>query len=172
METFKSLMKPVLVMALSFISIFAYGQDPTDSLPGDPASIAIFAVQNMNFGAFVQGATGGTVSISAAASRSKTGDVILINQGILFNNAIFDVEAPSGTTVSILNGPDAVLIGSNGGSVTLTIGASDPVSPVLTSVTPPGRTQVRVGGTLTIGGPLASPPGIYNGTFSITIFQE
>jgi hypothetical protein len=65
------------------------------------------------------------------------------------------VEAAPGSLISITNGPDATLTGSNGGTVSLHIGNSDPTSPFNTTVSPTSRTPVNIGGTLTIGNPAA-----------------
>lgn len=107
-----------------------------------------------------------------AQLRSVTGDVVAINQGVAARTAIFEVEAIQGTIISLQNGPDITLAGSNGGTMNLHLGGSSPGSPFISRVTPPGRTQVFVGGTLTIGSPLVSKAGTYNGTFSIMFIQQ
>lgn len=126
----------------------------------------------MNFGAFYQGISGGTVIIYANGSRSSTGDTHLVALGFSFYPAIFSVDANVGTIVTISNGPDVPLTGSNGGSMTLHIGDSSPVSPFITSVAPAGQTQVHIGGILTIGNPGANPVGAYNGSFTVTFNQQ
>ena len=137
-----------------------------------PRPISVFTAQNMSFGAFFEGVSGGTVLLFPNGSRSATGDVVLVNMGFSYYPAIFEIEALPGTIISILFGPDVTLSGNNGGTMTLHIGGSDPDSPFISSASPPGRTQVRVGGTLTVGNPLANPPGAYNGTISVTFNQE
>ena len=72
----------------------------------------------------------------------------------------------------IQKGPDVLLTGSNGGSLTLHIGDTSPTSPFINTYTPPGKTQVRVGATLLVGSPLANTVGSYNGTFLITFIQQ
>ena len=161
----------ILLLAIAF-SMDVKAQDPTDSLPGDPGAIYVYTYQNLQFGVFAQGGSGGTITVSNSGGRSATGSIILINQGGSFFQSIIDVEATPGSLISITNGADATLTGSNGGTVTLTIGNSDPVSPFNTSVSPPARTPVNIGGTLTIGNPAASPPGVYTGVFYITFNQE
>ena len=140
--------------------------------PPNTISIYVNPSQGLMFGAFFQGISGGSVIIYPNGSRAVTGDIIQANLGFAFSPAIFEVEANPGTLISILNGSDAQLAGSNGGSMTLHIGTASTNTPFITTVTPPARTQVRVGGTLTIGSPLANPAGTYNGTFSITFIQE
>jgi hypothetical protein len=140
--------------------------------PPNTISIYVNPSQGLMFGAFFQGTSGGSVIIYPNGSRAVTGDVIQANLGFAFSPAIIEVEANPGTLVSILNGADAVLAGSNGGSMTLHIGAASTGTPFITTATPPARTQIRIGGILTIGSPLANPAGTYNGTFSITFIQE
>ena len=162
----------LLTILLAGISMACFAQLPTDSLPPDPGRISVYNIQNLNFGAIYQGSGGGTVAVSPSGIRSVTGGVVAINQGGAVFPAVFEVEAPAGTIVTIQNGPDATLAGSNGGTMTLRLGASVPVSPVTTVITPPGRTQISIGGTLTVGNPVTSKPGNYSGTFSIIFFQQ
>jgi Domain of unknown function (DUF4402) len=165
--------KTLLVIGLGFMSTFAFAQgDPTDSLPDDPGGLTLYTIQNMSFGAFSIGNSGGTVIVSSNGTRSVSGDVVALNLGAQYFQAIFDIDGPQGSIVSILNGSDAVLTGSNGGSMLMHIGNSDPPSPFIIVVSQPARTQVSIGGTLTVGSSAANPPGTYNGTFYITFNQE
>ena len=166
------LIKFLFVSAFAFTSLLCHAQTPTDSLPGDPGGLYVYTIQNLSFGAFYHGNTGGSVIIESDGSRSTTGEIVALNLGITYFNAIFEIEAPPGTIVSILNGPDATLTGSNGGSMTLSIGTSSPAAPFNTVLSPPSRTQVNIGGTLTVGNNAASPPGAYTGTFYITFNHE
>lgn len=133
---------------------------------------SVYTVQNMNFGVFYPRINGGNITVSTNASRSVTGDVVLLNQGSAALQTIFEIEAPSGTVVSILNGPDVSLTGSNGGTVSLRIGNSAPAAPFTTTIAPPGRTSISIGATLTIGNSATTIPGSYSGTFSITFINE
>jgi hypothetical protein len=167
------LLKLLLVMGLGFMSVSANAQiDPTDSIPGDPGGLTIYPVQNLSFGAFTIGASGGTVVISTSGVRSTTGTIVPLNMGSLYFPAIFDIDGPQGSIISIINGADATLTGSNGGSLSLHIGSSNPVSPFIITVAQPTRTQINIGGTLTVGNSAANPPGNYTGTFYITFNQE
>ncbi|SDO48122.1 protein of unknown function [Pedobacter steynii] len=139
--------------------------------PPRPVVIYVNPAQGLQFGAFYQGAMGGTVIIYPNGTRSTTGSVIQTNQGVSFSPAIFEVDAEPGTLVTIVNGPDVTLNGSNGGTISLHIGTADPASPFIATQTSPGRTQIRIGGTLTLTSPLANPPGNYSGTFSVTFIQ-
>lgn len=171
MKKIQWIIKPLLALALCFVSLVSFSQNPTDSLPGDPG-VAVYTVQDMSFGAFSTGASGGTMVMSNSGTRSSTGTVLALNSGLSYFQSIFEIDAPVGTIFSILNGPAATLTGSNGGSMTLNLGASSPASPFSTTAESPARTQVNIGGTLTIGNPAATPPGSYTGTFYITFNQE
>ena len=163
-------MKPILPYTL-FLLIYGLtvqAQPP----PPRPINVFINPAQGLIFGAFFQGVTGGTVILFPDGSRSATGDLVLANLGVPFSPAIYEIDANAGTLISILNGPDVMLTGSNGGSIRLHIGNSSPASPFITTAIPPGRTQVRIGGTLTVGSPLANPSGSYNGTYSVTFIQQ
>lgn len=159
-----TLMVTILLMCL-FQTIQA--QEP----PPRPITVTVTA-QNLKFGAFTHGAIGGTVTINADGSRNATGDVILLNLGYLFSTALYQVVANPGTIVTILNGPDVSLPGSNGGSMILHIGASSPASPFVTNVLPPISTPLEIGGTLTVGNSVANPAGSYSGTFDVTFVQQ
>jgi hypothetical protein len=140
--------------------------------PPRPISVYVYPAQGLSFGALSPGASGGSVIVYPDGSRSATGDVILLNMGYTFSAALFGIEANPGTLISVLNGLDATLTGSNGGTMTLQLGSSDPLSPFVCTLPRPGRNLVRIGGTLIVDSPLASPAGSYSGSFNVTFFQE
>ena len=142
--------------------------------PPPPRPIAVYAnpAQGMIFGAFFQGVSGGTVILNPDGSRASTGSVILANLGYPYSPALFDIDANTGTVVTIMNGPDITLTGSNGGSITMHIGASSKGTSFTTTIVSPSQTPVWIGGTLTVGTPLANPSGSYSGTFSVTFIQQ
>ena len=142
--------------------------------PPPPRPISVFAnpAQGLIFGAFFQGPSGGTVILNPDGSRASTGSIVLANLGYPYSPALFQVNANVGTVVSIMNGPDITLTGSNGGSITLHLGAASTGPSFTTTIAPPGQTQVWIGGTLTVGNPLANPSGSYSGTFSVTFIQQ
>lgn len=152
----------LLLLTLSLVSV---AQEP----PPRPLEVAV--TRDLGFGAFTYGLVGGTVVLAPDGTRTKTGDVILLNFA-LFATARFSLTANPGTVVSILNGPDAILSGNNGGSLTLHIGGTNPASPFVIATTPPGSTTMFLGGTLTVGTSASNPPGSYSGTFNLTFIQE
>jgi hypothetical protein len=146
----------------------ALAQEP----PPRPISVYVNPAQGLIFGAFFQGITGGTVIIHPDGSRTVSGSIVQANLGFPFSPAIFEVDANPGTLISIMNGPDVLLSGSNGGTLSLHIGPASTGTPFVATSTSPARTLVRIGGTLTVGAPPANPAGSYSGTFSVTFIQE
>lgn len=153
---------------LLLVQVSAHAQEP----PPRPISIYVNPAQGLIFGAFFQGSTGGSVIIYPNGSRSVTGSIVQANLGFPFSPAIFEVDANPGTLITIMNGPNITLTGSNGGTLTMQIGSSSTGSPFVATATSPARTQVRIGGTLIVGNPLANPSGSYSGTFSVTFIQQ
>jgi hypothetical protein len=153
----------VFLLCISFVS-------QAQETPPKPVKVTTF--QNLAFGAFFQGVAGGTLTIYPNGSRVVTGDIIQANLGFTYYPAIFEIEANPGSLIVIQKGPNVLLSGSNGGSMTLHVGDTDPASPFVNSTTPPGRTQIRVGATLIVGNPYANPVGAYSGTFMVTFIQQ
>lgn len=141
-------------------------------LPPRPIVVTVNPSQHLSFGAFTHGLVGGSVTVSPDESRSSSGDILLLNLGYIFSAALFDIKANPGTVISILNGPDVSLSGSGGGTLLLHIGSSLPASPFVTTVPLTSVTQVRIGGTLTVGNTASNPPGTYSGSYNITFIQE
>jgi len=153
-----------MVCMLTAVGVFAQEQPPR------PMQVTTF--QNMSFGAFINGNAGGTVIITPEGARSSTGDIYLINMGVPYYPAIFEVEALPGNVIHV-NLPSYSTLTGPGGKITqLEINSSLPASPFINTVNPPFKTQVRVGGILTVGNPLSAPAGEYYGTFTITFMQE
>jgi hypothetical protein len=148
-----------------YISIHA------QEMPPRPISVTVITTQNLSFGCFTQGTLGGTVTVSSSGMRTPTGNIVLLSGGSV-SPALFDVVANAGTLITIVNGPDATLTGSNGGTLTLHIDASSTGTPFITTALYPSPTHVFVGGTLTVGNSAASPWGDYSGTFQVTFVQQ
>lgn len=140
--------------------------------PPRPVNIYVSPTQNLGFGAFFQGANGGSITVAYDGTRSTSGSVIAAGFGIPYSAALFELDAEPGTVISILNGSSVNLAGSNGGFMELTLGAASTGASFVSSASPPARTMITVGGTLDVGNVLDSPPGDYSGTFEVIFFQQ
>ncbi len=156
----------ILIMGILFPQLLS-AQEP----PPRPIVVTVTA-QSLAFGAFTPSSSTGSVTVDPGGSRSSGGDVVLLGMGYSYSAALMTIEANPGTLITILNGPDVVLPGSNGGSLTLKVGSCSPASPFVTTAVPPATTPFYVGGTLTVGTIGANPPGNYSGVFQITFVQE
>lgn len=159
------------VIILSDINAFAQPVLP-------PRTITVNSTQALNFGSFClvnNGSSGGTVTVDWQGNRTATGQVMLLNSGQSPQAAVFEINLCQGRLVTLTYPSATALTGSNGGSVTLSIGPSEKgVSGSVFQVNTDCSfiTQVRVGGTLTIGSNTANPGGDYSGNFSITFNQQ
>ena len=151
--------------------IFSQPQPP-------PRSITVTPTQSLQFGTFTlmnPNSGGGTVIVDWQGSRSAMGDVVLLPSNPPPSPAIFEVKLCQGRNVIITYSPTAILSGSNGGSVTLNVGPTEKgVSGSSFTINNDCNfiTQIRVGGTLTVGSITANPGGYYSGSFSITFNQQ
>jgi hypothetical protein len=155
----------------SILLFLIYVPVSAQEMPPRPITVTVITSQNLSFGNFAQGALGGTVSVSSSGMRSWTGNIVLLVGGSV-SPALFDVVANPGTLITIVNGSDVSLNGSNGGTLVLHIGTSSTGSPFITSAARPTPTHVYIGGTLTVGNSGANPPGDYSGIFQVTFVQQ
>jgi hypothetical protein len=166
LRNFVILIKIVSIL-LIFFSLPVNGQEP----PPRPITITATS-QILAFGAFVHGPAGGTITISPDNSRGFSGEIFLLSMGYAYTAALFEIDANPGTVITLLTGPPVPLSGSNGGSMLLSIGSTNPGSPFVTTAVPPAKTLFYVGGSLAVGNAIANPPGSYSGNYNITLVQE
>ena len=141
-------------------------------MPPRPIHVTASMTNQLSFGAFYHGSLGGSVIIYPSGMRAATGDVVLLSLGYIFSAGLFDVYGNPGTVVSLMSGPQSILTGSNGGTMTLQIGDTYPQSPFVLTSPLHSSTQLWVGGTLFMGNALANPPGSYSGTYELIFIQE
>jgi hypothetical protein len=166
-----ALLKHIKICALLMVlGIIIPSLVHAQELPPRPMKLTTF--QNLSFGAFINGNSGGTITVTPEGSRIATGDIYPVNMSQSYYPAIFEVEALPGNIIHVVLPAYATLTGPGGKITNLEINSSLPTSPFINTINPPFRTQVRIGGTLTIGNPLTTPSGDYYGTFSITFIQE
>jgi len=165
--------KFLLATVLILLSSVAFAQtDPTDTLPDDPAAMRVYKIQDFDFGALTTSGAGGTLSLSNNGVRSNTGGVVGLNWQSYYQS-IFEIDAPYGSNISIVPYASYTLTRSGGGgSMTLVLNTPSTGSIFTTTVNQPARTEVKIGGTLTVGSPGSAPPGTYTGTVSIMFYQE
>ena len=157
---------------LLFPVIFFCIQIPAQNTPFPPPNqMQVYSIQQLEFGSFSTGASGGMVVISPQGVRTPSGSVILM--GSSFNQAIFEIQLIPGRLVDVIMGPQIQLtrIGG-GGSMNMQVGPSDRGTSFITNGGHPFMNTVNVGGTLYVGNSTANPPGSYEGTFSVTFIQE
>jgi hypothetical protein len=154
------------IILLLILSLQALAQSGP---PDPPRPIKVTKTQDLSFGAFYQGGAGGTVTILSNGTRSAGGSVVLFGVGGL--QAVFSIVANRGTIISFLK-PTSTLNDGSGHTLSLQIDTTNPASPFVTTNNYPTPTTVSMGGILTIGTPLANPPGSYSGTFDITFVQQ
>ncbi len=161
----------LLLIPLIILLFFSQGSYAQNTPFPPPNQLQVFDMQALNFGSFSTGTGGGTVIISPQGFRSSTGSVILM--GGFSNQAIFEIKLIPGRLVQIMLGPPATLFRiGGGGTMTMTLDATDRGSSFVTDGGHPFFNPVQVGGTLNVGPTAANPPGEYEGQFSITFIQE
>ncbi len=128
--------------------------------------------QEINFGAFAQGASGGIISISPEGVRNGTGSVVPLNFGASYQPLILEIAGPRGSIVSMLAQETTLLTGSNGGTIRLKIARSNPSMPFIITDDAPNKSSIKIGAELIIGNATVSPPGNYSGTLNISFVRE
>lgn len=166
---FNSLKRLFLPLCLLAGMVLVHNRGFAQEEPPKPIVVTVSTLQHLSFGTFIQNGNYGTVTITPQGSRSSNGSIILPTVFSIVTPALFEVEALPGTLITINNGPDSQLVGSNGGFLTLQVGES---STGTTFITSGSHTDVFIGGTLLVGSVLANPPGEYSGSFQVTFIQQ
>lgn len=136
-----------------------------------PNQMQVYSIQQLSFGSFFPGNSGGSVIMSPSGMRSSTGSVVLA--GGSYFQAIFEIRLIPGRLIQIQLGPTATLTRSGGGgSMIMAVGPTNRGSSFVTTGGHPFRNIVNVGGELFVGNISANPAGNYEGLFSITFIQE
>lgn len=168
-------MKPKIHFLLSVFVFFILSWSQVQAQQKPPRPIGVYLIQNLSFGALAIGTSTSTVTIDPYGLRTYTGNLFLFSSSFWpYNQAIFEIEGNPGTVVHFLpQSGDITLYGSPSGTLKVNLGAYIPIDPIILNTSPPARTQVKIGGTLTVSGnPSNNPPGIYTGTYTVMIIQE
>ena len=134
-------------------------------------AIAITKNTDLAFGNFSVGSTGGSVTVATNGTRTKTGDVVLMN-GVTGTAAKFDVTGSGSLAYTITLGGDASLSDGAGHSMTLArvsdlTGAGATSGNVTQGALSAGAQSIYVGGVLTVGADQVA--GNYSGSISATV---
>lgn len=129
--------------------------------------IVLSNTRGLEFGRFVAG-TGGTITVSPAGVRSRTGGIVLLNSPSV-GQAGFSVgrsgNGGNSKAVSIsvpANG--SIRLSSGGNSMAVDSFVNNPAA-ILT--VPTGGTTLSIGATLNVAP--NQPPGTYSGSFPLTV---
>lgn len=139
--------------------------------PPRPVTLTVNNLQELDFGTFaVTGATGGTVTVTSAGDRSRSGDIVLI--GNSYSCGVFRVNVATGSRLFMFGGLTGMLYN---GSYSMSIDLDQQTFPPLINTvftTLNASTDFYLGATLHAGPPAANPPGTYSGTYEIIINHE
>ncbi|WP_457349824.1 DUF4402 domain-containing protein [Roseateles sp. P5_D6] len=120
----------------------------------------------LSFGAFTAG-SGGTVAVNPGGARTKTGNVILVNQAGTASAAQFTITGTPSAVFVITLPVDGTVFLTDGASGSMALN-SFVSSPSGTGVLGGGGTQqINVGATLTVSNLQAT--GSYSGSFNVTV---
>lgn len=160
----------------ALLLLFLLGSFPSfaQENPPIPITVEVRTARNLDFGAFVAGPTGGTVTVDHSGARTDTGDIFLLSSGTV-SSAIFDVFANPGTIVYIQDNGETTLTNGNGGEIYLTVDrfSTGDRTFVTSAASPDLPNEVFVGGTLRIPADTSGNlPGRYNGTFTLTFIHQ
>ena len=130
--------------------------------------ISITKVNDMNFGnVAVQASTGGTVVLATNGSRTRTSGVTLPAVTGTVSAASFTVSGDGSRTYDITLPNSTTLTHSSGaGTGTMTVNTFTS-NPSATGTLSSGSQSVSVGATLNVAA--AQAPGVYTGSFDVTV---
>lgn len=126
---------------------------------------SFFLVEDMSFGTIVPGAASGTVTIDeVSGARTSAGGVVAL-AGAGAQRARFVAGGTDGQTVDLSLGPLPTLDDGNGNTMPVTSLVLD--GPSTRVFGPSMAMDIYVGGTLSVGA--NQVPGLYSGTFTLTV---
>lgn len=158
-----------LVALFMFVAVMSYATETTTGTGTAKAKIVAAATieevsgSALNFGTIFKKAGGGTVSMTAAESTSRTSSTLTFATGGYSSDHFLMSNLDVGTTYN-LSVPASVSITRDGGSETMTVA---PVLSVTSFEADAATKDIFVGGTLTVGDNQAV--GQYSGTYLVTV---
>jgi len=167
-------MKNLILVAVLLLTVSALSfAQPTVSATATAtgtiiAPIAISKTADMNFGNIVSGAALGTVVLTPAGVRSKTGGVFLPGTAGTVAAASFTVTGAIGFTYAITLPAAATTVTSGGNTMTVDTWTSTPTVALGGALT--GGTQtLTVGGTLHVGANQVAGTYVSGTAFTVTV---
>jgi hypothetical protein len=157
-----------LVLALINLSLYARPKPSKTQMNNYLSITSTSIIQDLSFGTFCTGRSGGAVIVPSIGSRRATGDIILLPSQTGFP-AILQFTTDNTNIVTLTTGNIFNLTSSSGGTITLQINDFYPASsfgPVI------GQNNVTIGGILTVGSQASTPAGNYSGSFEVTFNEE
>jgi len=153
--------------------LFLVGQLHAQSPLMPPNQLNVYTTQELSFGSFYAGSSGGRVIISPDGNRITTGSVtgLALSPG---TPAIFDVRLIPGRVVHISFPSSAMLykVGS-GENMTINDFTTDKRNNYfVTTSAHPFINTVKVGASLFVGNISFNPAGDYFGSFNVVFIQE
>ena len=165
-------MKNLILVAVLLLTVSALSfAQPTVSATATAtgtiiAPIAISKTADMNFGNIVSGAALGTVVLTPAGVRSKTGGVFLPGTAGTVAAASFTVTGAIGFTYAITLPAAATTVTSGGNTMTVDTWTS---TPTVTGTLAGGTQTLTVGGTLHVGASQAAGTYVSGTAFTVTV---
>jgi hypothetical protein len=131
------------------------------------AGIALTKTQDLDFGVIVSNAGGGTVTLDQSNTISTTGGLVTA-QGSVNKQAMFSVSGQPGYQYDV-GLPNTPITISAGFGKSMSVGSfksfPDAAAPI--TLDAGGFSSFDVGATLTVGA--AQEPGVYSGTFDVSV---
>lgn len=156
-----ALVLPVLMLPTAAIAADASGAG--EAIIVTPTSF--FLVEDMSFGTIVPGPSAGSVTIDEISGNRTSAGGIVAMAGNAAQRARFVAGGTDGQTVDLSLGPLPTLDDGNGNTMPVTSLVLD--GPSTRVFGPSMAMDIYVGGTLGIGA--NQTPGLYSGTFTLTI---
>lgn len=160
----------IFLAVLFFAGVKA--QQPVTRVAVNTEAVKVNVVQQLSFGAFTQGSSGGSIHVLANGTRTALGTVVPLNFGTTYMPLILEIEGPRGAIVSMLTDEKNELTGSNGGSMKLRLTGSNPSMPFIITNDAPAKSIIKIGAELIVGNATESPPGNYSGSLNISFIVE
>jgi len=136
------------------------------------APLRVNVVQDLSFGSFVVGASGGTITITPEGTHTTTGTIVPLAISTVAP-AIFEVLKPGSSQKQVnIVFPASAYLTRSGGSERIVVNNFKSDKPSDSFLVSNVTQRVNVGATLTVQGLSTNPPGNYAGTFSVTFAYE